>query len=291
MTRDRNEAPDDRSEYPRLEAAQVEELRFRSVAPAHLAAIRERVRNVSRGGVVAPTSERPAVNSIAEIRYRPAPDAEPVEAVGLVRWVEAKPPAAGIQFVRVGGRSTGRSSRRMVRKEGGSRPATTVYAEGPVLYVRGDLGSGAYNGFVSCWAKTLGAQSDRLIIDLSGVTRISSMGVGLLVGAHMDATKQDKSLTIKAPASFQRLLAVSGMDKVARFVYVDPRGGRVEAAANGGREIEADAVIGGQDADGEGAPSGDAYLRVDDAGDPVAEAEETFRRELDNIRRERGEEG
>ncbi|MFW5858031.1 MAG: STAS domain-containing protein [Planctomycetota bacterium] len=281
---ERNGLPEDRADYPQIGVDLVEEIRFRSVAPAHLAAIKERIRNVSRGGVLVRVESRPAVNSIAEIRYRTAANGPLIEAVGLVRWVEASPPAAGIQFVRVSANRASRRTSRVVPKADapGAPPATTVYAEGPVLYVKGVLGSGAYNGFVSCWAKTLAAPSDRLIIDLTGVTRISSMGVGLLVGAHMDATKQEKSLTIKVPVAFQRLLGVSGMDRVARFVYVDPRGGRVEPDAGD----EDEALIGAPPPPADA--SGETFLDVDEAADPVAEAEAELQRELDNMRKESG---
>ncbi|MDD3182119.1 MAG: hypothetical protein PHD48_04860, partial [Alphaproteobacteria bacterium] len=39
----------------------------------------------------------------------------------------------------------------------------------------------------------------------------------------MEALKEGKSLTVKVPADFQRILAVAGADKVINFVYIDQK--------------------------------------------------------------------
>jgi anti-anti-sigma regulatory factor len=263
------------AEFPVLQPALVEDLRFRRATPSQLAAIKERMRNISRGGVVVPTPDPPAPDAVAEVRYRTQPNGQLLEGVGLVREIKGEPPAASIQFLRVGPAARGArpSGRRTAAK-----PATKVYTDGPTLIVVGEFGSASYHGFVSCWARTLEDPSDNLIIDLTGVTRISSMGVGLLVGAHMDCIKHGKSLTIKVPVAFQRLLAVSGMDKVVRFVYVDNRpGDGREAEMIGTATAEAEAVRGDEEALDLGGPQ-----------DPVAEAEDELQRELERVRREQG---
>lgn len=267
---------EERPAYPRVPPERLRSVRFRHANAEHLMVIKERMRNIQRGGVVVETMPPPDLDAIAEVSYEAEAGGLVVQAVGLVRWVDTDPPSAGIQFIRVS------TSADAPAVQAGTPPATRVYAEGPCLVVTGELGSGVHNGFVSCWAKTLNSDSSRLIIDLSGVTRISSMGVGLLMGAHMDANKQEKSLTIKVPVAFQRMLSVAGVDKVVRFVYVENTASEVPAGLDPGQLIGAESAA----AESASVVPAEEDEACGDWSDPVAEAEAVLRQELEELGRD-----
>ncbi|MHC4884407.1 MAG: PilZ domain-containing protein [Planctomycetota bacterium] len=277
----------ERSQYPKITPDQVQSVMFRTVTPGQAQAIKERIRNISRGGILLQTSSPLSIDTIAEITYRPELGGRTIEAVGIVRWVDPDLPGGGIQFIRVTSpEGTSRPNAKTSGRQRAAAPAgvnapvtgtpasTTVFTDGPTLVATGEFGPAAYNSFVGTWAETLKSDSDRLIIDLTRVSRIASMGVGLLVGAHMDAIKLGKSVTIKAPIIFQRIFAVAGVDRVLRFVYLDSPEDEVLEA---GSDITIDDP---QEIPMVEEETGESASDFFDIPDPVKAAEEELQREL-----------
>ena len=236
-------------------ADQVADCRFFSVDAKRLAAIKERLTSAPPGGIALSMPSPPPLDSLVEISFRPEKTASLLEAIGVVAWADEDTKTIGVRFLRVGSKdlsslSRDQASQTMVGKEGavtripkdetfvsvrgGAKPpAATVRVDNAGVVVTGEFDAPLYEGFNSAWLQILNRDTQRLIIDLSGVTRMSSMAVGMLVGAHMDAFKKGKAVTIRASIQFQRLFSVTKIDRVINFVYLEPDADSASAKAQG----------------------------------------------------------
>jgi uncharacterized protein (TIGR02266 family) len=99
----------DRRSYRRIAADFVLEVREVKGDEDRLDAVREQVRNLSKGGVFV-EAERPIpAGSVVRMSFRLSRSAEPTHAIGVVRWTSQSDVSRGmgIQFVKVGMASDG----------------------------------------------------------------------------------------------------------------------------------------------------------------------------------------
>lgn len=207
------------STYPLIPRSLVYRIDFRGVKPAHLASLKEKLSHVSKGGIAAEVDTPPIIDSIAEVRFRYDKSDPMMQAIGLVKWIERVPKKiVGIQFLRIDKIETD-------KLETGEMPvvsspaATTVEIKDNTIVIKGEFASSSQEGFMHCWSKLLKSSHQELVIDINKVFRISSMAIGLLVGAQMDVVGEAKKLTIKISYRFKRILAVAGVEKVLNVVY------------------------------------------------------------------------
>jgi len=94
----------DRRAYRRISADFVVDIREVEGDKADIDAVREQVKDLSRGGLFVESKERFPVGSVVRMSFRLAPRGETTHALGVVRWTSAGPghPGMGVQFVRIG---------------------------------------------------------------------------------------------------------------------------------------------------------------------------------------------
>ncbi|WP_430781945.1 STAS domain-containing protein [Actinoplanes sp. G11-F43] len=82
-----------------------------------------------------------------------------------------------------------------------------------VADVRGSLDASTIDGFRTAFLATLHGERPRLlIVDLTFVTFMDSIGMGMLVSAHESAREQGTRLTLRNPSEFvHRQLRVTGL--------------------------------------------------------------------------------
>jgi anti-anti-sigma regulatory factor len=210
------------TDYPHVPLENFEQLELWGADEKQLAEIKSNIESKPKGGINVEMKNPPKPDSVVKAVFRISKGDEKIDATGVVRNVFKMGIKSHviIDFSHV---KKIESEEKPLEPTVVIAPATTVSADGPTLIIKGELGLPAHDGFIHYWEKTLRSTFRELFINLSEVTRISTMGVGLLIGAHMEALKEGKSLTVKVPADFQRILAVAGADKVINFVYIDQK--------------------------------------------------------------------
>jgi anti-sigma B factor antagonist len=64
--------------------------------------------------------------------------------------------------------------------------------------------------------------SSRLLVDLTGVEFMDSVGISLLVSAHNRATEDGVELALILPARLEPLIEMTGLTELLRPRFVDP---------------------------------------------------------------------
>lgn len=89
-----------------------------------------------------------------------------------------------------------------------------------VLFVQGDVGRGAHDALVDRVGTLLSGPGDRLVIDLSQVTYLSSHGLNALVRVTAQANVQQQRIVYADPAPIvEGILRTTQLD---RFFEVHP---------------------------------------------------------------------
>lgn len=222
-------------EFRRIDPALVSRQTFRHVDARQLDAIRGRLASANLGGLLLQVDPLPQLDMIAEVLFRVAPQTPLLSGVGVVVRVDRMNQNASVRLLRMlVCDDQGDAAPVPAEKEAagetpgdGSPPlpaSTRILQEGSTLTVVGEFNVKTTDAFNTSWEKVLESKGPHITIDLTHVQRISSMAIGLLVSAQMDAMQVQRSLTVRVPVSLERIFRVSRVDKVLRFVYVSPNG-------------------------------------------------------------------
>ena len=221
--------------YRRIDPALVTRLSFRSVDARQMEAIREKLAAANLGGLILQAETLPSADSVTEVLFRVAPQTPLLSGVGLVMRVEQPTREIAVRLLRMvvaeQAADTPAVTPAPVPAPGApaaaaepvlpGRAATRIFQEVGTITVIGDFNAKATEAFNAAWQKALSEHGAQMIIDLTRVQRISSMAIGLLVSAQMDAMQVSRTLTVRVPATLERIFRVSRVDKVLRFIYVN----------------------------------------------------------------------
>ncbi|MHC4872005.1 MAG: HDOD domain-containing protein [Planctomycetota bacterium] len=227
--------------FPLIPRSLIKSIQFRGLKPVHLEPLKEKLAQGGRGGIAAEVDSPPIIDSVAEIEFRYDSADVLMHGVGLVKWVERQPKKiVGIQFLRVEKSETEDTSEMSENAHVISSPAaTTVELADNALIIRGEFASSAQEGFMQSWAKLLRGNHKELVVDISSIIRISSMAIGLLVGAQMDAAGAGKKMSIVAPVKFKRIFNIAGVEKILTLSYVG-EGENIEEKEDGPKSPKED---------------------------------------------------
>jgi anti-sigma B factor antagonist len=88
-----------------------------------------------------------------------------------------------------------------------------------VVRVAGEVDLATEEDFTEALDEVLAGDSEVVLVDLSGVTFLGSVGLHLLLQANRKATQQQRTLKVAHGGSFvERVLTVAGFDQVVEIV-------------------------------------------------------------------------
>lgn len=88
---------------------------------------------------------------------------------------------------------------------------------GPVLSVRGEIDTVTAPELQDAVAGALPGARPALVVDLSGVTFLSSAGLSVLVQAHQQAGEAGREVRIVTNANTARVFALTGLTETVRL--------------------------------------------------------------------------
>ena len=93
----------------------------------------------------------------------------------------------------------------------------TVEQPGRVLALRGRLSARTVADGRAALVEAIAVGSEVLVIDISGLQLVDASGLGMLVGAHRLALRNERELVLRGvPERIERLLAVTRLNRVLR---------------------------------------------------------------------------
>lgn len=93
----------------------------------------------------------------------------------------------------------------------------TVEQPGRVLALRGRLSARTVAEGRAALVEAIAVGSEVLVIDISGLQLVDASGLGMLVGAHRLALRNERELVLRGvPERIERLLAVTRLNRVLR---------------------------------------------------------------------------
>ncbi len=93
----------------------------------------------------------------------------------------------------------------------------TIEQPGRVLALRGRLSARTVAEGRAALVEAITVGSDALVVDISGLQLVDASGLGMLVGAHRLALRNERELVLRGvPERIERLLAVTRLNRVLR---------------------------------------------------------------------------
>ena len=93
----------------------------------------------------------------------------------------------------------------------------TIEQPGRVLALRGRLSARTVAEGRAALVEAIAVGSDALVVDISGLQLVDASGLGMLVGAHRLALRNERELVLRGvPERIERLLAVTRLNRVLR---------------------------------------------------------------------------
>ncbi len=89
-----------------------------------------------------------------------------------------------------------------------------------VLRIQGELDFTARSDFQDATKALLASSLNKLVVDLTQVTQISSLFIGSLIDAGIKAKAEKRSLAVMAPRKLVRLCNEVGLNKAATVITV-----------------------------------------------------------------------
>ncbi len=88
------------------------------------------------------------------------------------------------------------------------------------LRIMGELEWECRPDFIQAMNELAATGQDKLVVDLSGISRMASVFIGTLVDHGVKLTNSGKSLSVMLPAKLAKVVAGAGLDKVVTIIPV-----------------------------------------------------------------------